>query len=86
MTPSKPIASAKGATMSTGVVVAKHEEVTVGPERLEILGGKGGHQLRQVGDRPLARCLHLALAPSFGHPGGRPDEAHGEEVLTETGR
>ena len=62
----------------------EHQQVAVGPERLEILGGKGGHQLRQVGDRPLARCLHLALAPSFGHPGRRPDEAHGEEILTQT--
>ncbi len=61
----------------------QHEHVTFGPERIEVLGGEGGHQLRQVGYRPPARCLHLALIPSLGHPGRRPDEAHGEEVLTE---
>ena len=59
------------------------QTMAVGSERGQALGGERGHELAERGDGPAAGGLHLFLVPSSGHPGGRPDEAHGEQVLPE---
>ena len=83
MRSSKPKASAKGAIMSAGVVVDEHEPVALGPEGGQALRGEGGDQLAQGGHRPPAGRLDLVLAPAPGHPGRRPHQAHGEQVLAQ---
>ena len=61
----------------------EHQAVPLGPEGGQALGREGGDQLAQGGHGPPARRLHLVLAPAPRHPGRRPDEAHGEEVLAQ---
>ena len=61
----------------------EHEAVTLGAEGGQALGGERGDQLAQRGHRPPAGGLDLVLAPAPGHPGGRPDERHGEQVLAQ---
>ena len=59
----------------------EHQPVALRPEGSEALRCERGDDLAQPGDRPAAGGLNLLLAPAPGHPGGRPDQAHGEEVL-----
>ncbi len=57
--------------------------MALGPEGGQPLRGERGDDLAQPRDRPAAGGLDLLLVPALGHPGGRPHEAHGDEVLAE---
>ncbi len=83
MRSSKPSASANGAIMSAGVVVESTKPVALGPEFGQALGGERGDDLAQRGDGPPAGRLDLLLVPAPGHPGRRPHQAHGDEVLAQ---
>ncbi len=62
----------------------EHEPVPLRTEGGQPLGGEGGDQLAEPGHCPPSGRLDLLLTPAPGHPGGRPHQGHGEEVLPET--
>ena len=61
----------------------EHQPVARGPEIGQALGGERGHDLAECGDSPPTGGLDLFLVPALGHPGGRPHQTHGEEVLAQ---
>ena len=69
--------------MSAGVVVERTSLWPSARKALEVLGGEGGDQLAQTGHGPAPGRPHLVLAPAPGHGGGRPHQAHGEQVLAQ---
>ena len=76
------MASAKGAIMSAGVVVESTSRWPSARKAARRCGANGATMsLRRNG--PPAGRLDLVLAPAPGHPGRRPDQAHGEEVLAQ---
>ena len=61
----------------------EHQPVALGPEGGQALRGERGDDLAQRGHGPPAGRLDLLLVPALGHPGGRPHQAHGDEVLAQ---
>ena len=61
----------------------QHQPVAPGTEFGQALGGERGDDGAERGDGTPTGSLDLFLVPAFGHPGGRPYQGHGDEVLAQ---
>ena len=61
----------------------QHQFVAGPAELFQILRGERSHHRDELRHGSLAGLAHLVLAPTLGHPGRGPNQAHRNEVLSE---